>query len=81
MTEITLAPNDIQNLHSQGERVTPLIEIPPPYRKEVIVSNDRRQIIDTRRCYTFHPEYRDENFPNGAYLECIDLAVDEMFRK
>lgn len=70
--------SEIFQLHNQGERVTPMDEIPFEARKKVKLPNGEWQTIDTRRCYTFHPEYRGDGFEEGAYLECIDLAVDEL---
>lgn len=69
----------INDLHLQGERITPIDEIPPEFRMFApLPGGDKLQVIDTRRCYTFHPEYHDDSFPKGAYLECINLAVDEL---
>lgn len=68
------------SLHSSGERITPIEEIPVDERLLALLPCGRKQLIDRRRCYTYHPEYSDNFFPNGAYLECINLAVDELHR-
>jgi len=67
-------------LHSKGERITPIEEIPMDQGLLALLPCGRKQLIDRRRCYTYHPEYSDNHFPNGAYLECINLAVDELYR-
>lgn len=64
-------------LYSRGERVTSLDEIPLRHRRVVPLPGGGRQTVDARICYTFHPEYKTKDSPRGAYLECVDLAMDE----
>ena len=63
--------------HPFGERVTPVEDIPPQYHIQLRLPGNEVQICDLRIAYTFHPEYRDTNHPHGAYLECVDVALDE----
>ena len=61
-----------------GERVTPVDEIPVLFRRISKLPNGQIQITDSRICYTFHPEYSDANFPYGAFLECENVAYDDI---
>ncbi|MEK7458263.1 MAG: hypothetical protein AAB612_02145 [Patescibacteria group bacterium] len=78
MTHLKEEWHDGQYQYLHGERVTPVEKIPPEYQKRAVLPGGRHQIIDKRIAYTFHPEYRDLNFPNGALLECIDALMDEI---
>ena len=63
--------------YSRGERVTLIEEIPEKFQKIVPLPGGGKQVVDTRICYTFHPEHKTKECPNGSFLECVNLAMDE----
>ena len=78
MTHVKEDWRDGQYQYLRGERVTPVEEIPEEFQRVAHLPGGRRQMIDTRIAYTYHPEYRDSNFPNGALLECVDALMEEI---